>query len=341
MLKACIIGTGRIASSLEKDPLRPAGCTHAGAYQLRPDIKLAAGADTDKNALQAFGADWAIPTDRLDDSYAEMLRRERPDIVSVCAYAPQRREMALAALAAGAKGLWLEKAVGCSLADGLAIQQAATAAGAAVVVDYPRRARAHYRKVKQLIDEQTYGRLQTVTCHMTHQLVHTGTHAYDVLRYWCGEALSARAQLEHPLSDSGEIQDQGGDGEIRFANGATAFISARRKRYYIFQFDLVFENARILLGNDIAQVYLPAPSQLYTGFKELFPQTSYDWGHGHPRDMAAELVHCLRSGEEPLFSLPNAIESLRIALALFESHRQGGTPIDPHSVSPTLQVQSV
>jgi len=340
MLKSCIIGTGRIASSLEKDPLRYQGCTHAGTYALNPQVKLTAGADTSADALSSFGQDWDIGASHLYGDYRKMLAQEHPDIVSVCAYAPQRLEMSLAALEAGAKGLWLEKALGCSIAEGEAIKSALTKHEATAVVDYPRRARAPFRKIKQLIEEKTYGRLQSVTCHMTHQLIHTGTHAYDVLRYWCGEAVGISGKLEHDTKLGETIQDQGGQATIQFDSGTVAFVSAYRKKYYIFQFDLIFENARILIGNDIAKVYLPANSKLYTGFKELFEQESYDWGQNYHRDMIAELIHSMDTKTEPLYSVNNAIESLRIALAIFASHQHDGQLVTPSEIDPELRIEN-
>lgn len=340
MFNACIIGTGRIASTLEKDPLRPQGSSHAGLYSLQADMQVIAAADISDNALQEFGTDWSISKEHLYSDYTQMLANEPVDIASICAYAPQRLEMATAALDAGAKGLWLEKALGCTIDEAEQIRDAVNAAGATAVVDYPRRARAHYRKIKQIIDENTFGRLQSITCHMTHQLIHTGTHAYDVLRYWCGEAITVRGHLENTPKDPTNVTDQGGRAEIEMSSGTTVYVSAYRKKYYIFQFDLIFDNARILIGNDIAKVYRPETSKLYTGFKELFEQDAFDWGPGHPRDMLSELAHSMKTGEPTLFSIENAIESLRIALAIFHSSSQNGKPISPNEVDSNLRVEN-
>ncbi|EDY84030.1 Oxidoreductase family, NAD-binding Rossmann fold protein [Verrucomicrobiia bacterium DG1235] len=340
MLRGCIIGVGRIGSTLEKDPLRPPGSSHAGTYNLSREVALVAGADSKADALAEFGSSWAIPAESLYPDYQDMLDRERPDIVSICAYAPQRLEMALAALESGAKGLWLEKALGCSLREADQIEQALQRHKAAGVVDYPRRGRKHYRKVKQLIDDGTFGRLQSVTCHMTHQLIHTGTHAFDVLRYWCGDALEVRGTLESGSANGHPISDQGGSAEMLMSSGTRAFVSAYRKKYYIFQFDLIFDEARILLGNDIATVYQPATSKLYTGFKELFPVPNFDWGSDYPRDLLAELVHAMKTGDQPLFSVRDATETLRIALSIFESARRGGVIVNPAEIDPELRIEN-
>ena len=184
--RAGIIGLGRVASLMEKDPLRGSPCTHAGSYHLHPDCGITAGSDINQDRLATFADDWNLPTDHLYDDYHTMLAREKLDLVSICAYAPDRLAMCQAALESGAKGLWIEKALGCSLWEANRIQSLVREHGAKAVVDYPRRARAPYRAIKRAIDSNGFGRLQTVTCHMTHQLLHTGTHAYDVLRYWCG-----------------------------------------------------------------------------------------------------------------------------------------------------------
>lgn len=341
MFKACIIGTGRIASTLEKDPLRPRGCTHAGAYAANDSVLLVAGADSSPEKLAEFGEDWLIDRDHLYSDYRHMLANSRYDIASICAYAPQRLEMAKAALESGVKGLWLEKALGCSIAEGETIRSLLDQHEAIAVVDYPRRARPPYRKIKTLIEEGIFGRLQSVTCHMTHQLIHTGTHAFDVLRYWCGEALSVSGKLETRPENHSAIKDQGGQATIQFSNGTVAFVSALRKKYYIFQFDLIFEDARILIGNDIEKVYLPNQSKLYSGFRELFEQPTFDWGSGYPRDMLPELLHSVNTGAQPLYSVENAIEALRIALAIFDSDRQSGQALNPQEVDPQLVIESV
>lgn len=336
--RACIIGTGRIGSLLNRDPLRPGDYTHAGAYIRCPDYQLRAGADINSEHLQAFADDFKIPAERLYSDYQDMLEKERPDIVSVCAYAPDRLAMSRAALEAGAKGLWLEKSLGCSLGDAAAIQALLEKHNAVGIVDYPRRGRPHFRKIKELIEQKTFGRLQSVTCHMTHQLIHTGTHAFDVIRYWCGEATSVTGQLENPIEPGNTIVDQGGSGQIQTSSGTQVFVSAYRKNYYIFQFDLIFDQARILIGNDIAKVYQPAPSKLYSGFTELFETPDFDWSASPARPMLPELAHCIRTGETPLYSVENAIESLRIALAIFDSAKQGGIAIDPQNVDPSFHI---
>jgi predicted dehydrogenase len=275
----------------------------------------------------------------VDTDFRKMLDRSTLDLVSICAYAPDRLEMCEVALRAGAKGLWIEKTLGCSLAEAIRIGELARESGAKAVVDYPRRARAPFRVVKRAIENDTLGKLQSVTCHMTHQLLHTGTHAFDILRYWCGEVTSVMGRLEYGF-EGNEIQDQGGVAQMEFESGTTAFVSAKKKKYYIFQFDLLFENGRILLGNDIQKVYLPDQSKLYSGFKELFESDGFSWKDPHRENLLQDLIDSIERDTEPLCSIENAIEALRIGLAIFYSHRENARWVTPDEVPTDFRISN-
>lgn len=343
--RAAIIGTGRIASLLEKDPLRSKPHTHASWYHHHPAVELVAGADLEEERLEAFGKDWKIDAKHLYEDFREMLKAETPDIVSVCAYAPQRKEMVLAALEHGAKALWLEKAIGCSIAEADAIADAILAAGAKAIVDYPRRSASIYRGVKAIIDEERFGRLLSIQVSMNGQLIHTGTHAFDVLHYWCGAVSHVTGWVDDNSIEEGEVTDGAGHGHILYENGVHVSVAAGRRAYYIFQFDLQFEEARIQIGNDVLQVLRPGPSQLYSGFEELFEdkeatQALLDTQCGQP--LLYDLVESMQEPDrQPAYSIGNAVEALRVSLALFQSSEWGHQAIGLEEVDPELRVDSV
>jgi predicted dehydrogenase len=339
--RAAIIGTGRIASLLERDPLRGKPHTHAGWYRSHPQIELVAGADIDPGRLQAFGKDWDIADTRLFPDYRDMLSRMKPDLVSICAYAPQRLEMVTAAIEAGVRGLWIEKAIACSLLEARALQELVSRSDVRAIVDHPRRAASNYRAVRRIIVDHTLGDLLTVTCMMSGDLIHTGTHAYDMLDYWCGDMTGAIGALEEPIPAGGPIRDCGGNGHLFFDSGIQAFIEGRSREYYIFQFDLAFTRGRIMIGNDVQKVLLPGPSGRYTGFVELFDAPGFDLSDPYPWPMVHDLIHSLETGAEPVMSLANALKAFRMGLALFQSHREGHRLIHPQDLDETLRIESV
>jgi Oxidoreductase family, NAD-binding Rossmann fold len=159
-------------------------------------VTLVAGADIDPERLADFGADWNIASDHLYADYRELLDRERPDLVSICAYATERVEMARAAIEAGARGLWLEKAVACSMAEASALRELADRAGVAIVVNHMRRADPAWRRVAEIVASGELGRLESVHAIFSGHFLHTGTHAWDALDEWCGPWASVQCWAE-------------------------------------------------------------------------------------------------------------------------------------------------
>jgi predicted dehydrogenase len=339
--RAAIIGTGRIASLLEKDPLRTKPHSHAGCYKQHPEIELVGGADIDKQRLADFGKDWGIPDNHLFTDYREMLDRLRPDLVSICAFAPQRLEMIQAAIKAGARGLWIEKAIVCSLAEAEVLERLLREPGVKAIVDHPRRAQSQYRAVKRIIDEHVLGDLLAVISMMSGNLIHTGTHAYDMLQFWCGDMQCAAGWLEKQVPLAGPIEDCGGNGHIIFGNGVHAFIIGSTRDYYTFQFDLAFTRGRIQIGNDICKVLQPGPSKFYSGFEELFEDPDFELNDPYPYPMVYDLIHAMETDGEPVMSVANAIAAFKTGLALFQSHREGHRFIIPAKLDPSLRIESV
>jgi predicted dehydrogenase len=345
-LRAAIIGTGRIGSALERDPLRTKPHTHAGWYVSHPHILLSGGADTNPDRLRAFGEDWGLPDDRLFAAYPDLLAAVAPDLVSVCAYAPDRVEMALAALAAGARGLWLEKAVATSLASARVLRDAAAAAGASVVVNHPRSQDPHYRAVRRLIEEGTLGRLESIHVLFNGRLIHTGTHAWEVLESWCGPWAEVRtwpdvpAEHAEPAADASGATDIGGRVHIRFENGVDAFVSGGRKSYFVFRFDLIFARGRVLLGNDVNRVFVTGPSPRYSGFIELAEASWRLDGPGGP-PLVAVLVDAVRRGVSDLTSLDSAIGALALGIAAVQAGATPGVAVTAGTLDPAFVVDSV
>lgn len=358
-LRAAIVGTGRIGSSLERDPLRPRPHTHAGWYASHPDVELAAGADVDAEARTAFARDWFLAGHVYAD-YREMLIRERPDLVSICAYAPERLEMARAAVEAGARGLWLEKAVGCSVEEGERLLRLAGDARVAVVVNHPRRQDGQYRQVRRVIDEGGLGRLESVHAIFSGNLIHTGTHAWEVLEGWCGAWAEVRCWPEATAADeapgpgpatgwaarpaaggtSATRHDIGGTASIRFANGTQAFVSALHKGYFIFQFDAIFSRGRIRLGNEVAAIHGTTASRRYEGFVELEDEGRALEGEGGP-PFVDVLVRSVRSGTADTADLEAAVRALELGVAVVQAAGVPGEAVTPATLDASLYVRSV
>lgn len=366
-LRAAIIGTGRIASLLERDPLRPRPHTHAGWYVADPRTALVAGCDTDAERLASFGEDWALDASHRYDDHRAMLDQERPDLVSVCAYAADRVAMCRDAIAAGARGLWIEKAVACSVDEADALVHALDAAGVAAVVDHPRRLEPRYRAVAASLEAGTLGRLESVHVLFSGHVVHTGTHAWDLLLAWCGPWTHVQASLDTPAHEAaavagdaherdeadaaryatalagGGVVDRGGRARIVFATGVEAFVTGGAKGYFVFQCDLVCARGRIRIGNDVWEVLAPADSPRYSGYRELTPVDALAVLPPAPAGSSSvldALLHAVgRSGGADL-SVRAAADALALGIAIMQAGLTGCT-VTPATLDRTLRVESI
>src|SRR5207302_10466343 len=82
---------------------------HAGAFRTTPGFDLVAAANRGEAKLRAFGERWGVRA--LYTDARQLLREERPDIVSVCTQSPEKAELAIAAAEAGVKAIIVEQAL--------------------------------------------------------------------------------------------------------------------------------------------------------------------------------------------------------------------------------------
>lgn len=348
-----LIGLGRVAWLLENDRLRQHPCSHLGAWLDRGDIQLVAGCDLSVRRNQWFRDRY--PEARLYRTYADMLAQERLDVLSICAYAPERMAMTLEACQQGVRGIWCEKAMSCSLAEAEAMEQALAASGTQMIVSFMRRWEPRYLKVRALLEEGAIGELESINVHFASNLLHTGTHAFDVIRLWCGEIEWVQAWLEFKELTGAEraslqsgyrfqkspLQDIGGFALLRTCSGVMVSIHAHEKSYFRFEFELLGRSGMIRIGNAQAELWQLAQSPRFTGFTELarmpFPEVE-------PVNMwnaaCNNLVQAMRGIESPACGATDGRQALAIGLAMHWSHHQGHRPVRLDEVPRDLRVSS-
>lgn len=149
--KVAVVGCGRIAWTLESDPLRYKPCTHLGALQYwrrRRGISIAALCDPEiKNARAAAvfaGAKDAL----LTSNYWDVIRT-KPDVLVIAASTAAHFEILTAALSAGIRRIVIEKPVTFSLAEAKKLQKQIVHSRSFVMPNYERRYHPKYLKLKE------------------------------------------------------------------------------------------------------------------------------------------------------------------------------------------------
>jgi predicted dehydrogenase len=344
-----LIGLGRVAWLLEQDPLRGKPCSHMGAWMGHPRIELVAGCDTDPERRAAFAA--AYPQARLYRSYEKMLARERLDLLSVAAYADQRCDMVLAAARCGVRGIWCEKAMASSLKEARKMKRALRAHDSQMILSYMRRWDARYQRVRQLLQEGAIGQLESINIQFPGNMLHTGTHAFDLVRMMAGEVQSVQAWLDdrvvkvrqsgYRFGKRARFKDFGGFALLRMKSGARVTVQGFSKDYFRFEFELLGSRGMIRIGNSQTELWQVAPSGRFTGFSELdrvaFPDCSGPNAWFAARD---NLLAAIEQRQQVACGVRDGARSLAIALAMHVSHQQGHRPVRPKDVPLHYQIAS-
>jgi predicted dehydrogenase len=222
------------------------GRTHLAAYAQSPHVDRIALCDLDRSRLDPHKAQY----DRVKAVYtdlAEMLRAERPDLVSVTTPDHLHRPHAEQCLAAGCHVL-LTKPIATNLEDGRAIVRAADAAarrGRKLMMAHERRFRPFFIRIKELLDSGELGEIIHVRSDSIQDkrrqferapwyaspeagrsaLVGSGIHQVDVLRYLVGKPVLGAFGYGNRLGSMKFPADKTTAALFRFEGGAVAQVT--------------------------------------------------------------------------------------------------------------------
>jgi predicted dehydrogenase len=333
-VRAAIVGLGRMGSTYDDESgpysrWQPPHA-HAACYRAVQDIELVAGADPYPEQRAAFGERWGLASAHIYDDYHAMLTRERPEIVSVCTSAKPRARIVRDIVAAdtGVRALWVEKPLAISLAEADEMIAACRAAGVILAVGASRRWDATFNRITELIAAGAIGDILQVNGFGGCMLSHNGSHLLTLV---CDLAGSDCAWVSgHVESDEAAASDDDfrGNAYLQFQNGAQGFVRALPCGAAEWEFDVIGTTGRLRALSDGEEVEFwqlaPAtlPGRRQEPVRRPFPRA----GTIAPANLRTvqDLLTCLRSGQEPRCNGEAARHALEIAIAIRESHRQGG-----------------
>ncbi len=206
--RAAVIGCGKMARG------------HAQAFVNSERVDLVAGADVSEHARVAFQHEFGIPTMYSDP--AEMLRVEKPDLVSVCTWPPLHADLTELAFGSGARGVWCEKPMSVHLSEADRMVAAGKAAGGVLVINHQRRYVDPFNQARDLIAEGAIGELVQITGICAGDALTDGTHLIDMTRY---------LNRDDPISAVFGGIDMSPRGDVNPDGMGTIEFNETRKRY--------------------------------------------------------------------------------------------------------------
>ena len=283
--------------------------TYAGAFAAHPQTELVAGCESDQERLAAFGERFGVTG--LYTDYAELLQKERLDIVVVSTRTDIRPEVTCRAVEQGAQGVMTEKPMAHTLAEADRMVDECAAAGVplvcgAISVNHPAFGRA-----KQLIEEGSLGRVLSVETDSV-------LARHNAWIYLAGSAAEWVVSIASDEASVRERREFKGAGFIRLRSGVPLLVrpGAPFVRITGERGELTFDWRRFRLWQDVegpegtARVELPFPD----------PQLLGQWSPLYGID---DLIRCMEQGGEPRVSGRRVRDAMEIEIAMRESHRQG------------------
>ncbi|MHB0878473.1 MAG: Gfo/Idh/MocA family protein [Anaerolineae bacterium] len=341
--RAAIIGLGRISSTIDDEvqgePSVLLPYSHMACYRDVPDVEVVAGADPYEEQRRAFGDRWGV--ERLYADYREMLQREKPDIVSVATSAKPRPAIVAACAEAGVRAIWAEKPMATSLAEADAMVAVCREHGAKLAVNCSRHWDAYWNATRNLIDAGEIGQVLQVNGYGEANISHNGSHLLDLVRYLAGGEVGwVFGEMESDEKAASD-DDLMGNGYLAFDNGVRGLARMWPCGAASWEFEVIGERGRIrsLSNGQAFQWWQSQPagrrSQLVA---RLFPRPQRLQSPGVRAVL--DLVHCLDSGSEPRCSGVDGRAVLEIAIAMRQSHREGGGRIDLPIADRSLSIRS-
>jgi predicted dehydrogenase len=326
---AALIGCGKIGSAFADDPLmRGDVFAHAEAYHVCPDTSLIAIADSSPPALNRCGDRWGI-TARFG-SASDLLASTKPDIVSVATPTPTHFTVLMEILGSDnpPRAILCEKPIASDLADAEKAVAAARERGVILVMMHMRRYANNMRNLRRFLRDGGIGEVRGVSGWCIKGTVHNGTHWFDLLRYLLDVEVEQVSGL-NILDESGD--DPTLDVAMLLDNGMLATMrAAEHANFTICEMDIMGSKGRAQVVDSSYRVDISAavPSPRYSGYVELAPLQQEMGDRRNVMLHAVEdVVRCLDTGEKPVSTGEDGVETLRIALAAHESARQHGVSI--------------
>ena len=335
ILRAGVIGLGRMGSTFDDEivhEVRRGGVVflpycHAPSYAQSPYTRLVAGADPHEGQRQAFAQRWELDAAHVYADYRQMLEAENLDIVSVCTTARYRADIVVHCARSGIKAIWAEKPIALSLAEADVMVQACHDEGVVLAINCARRWHPLFAEARKLISQGELGEILHVTGYGQCGLSHNGSHLIDTLRFLADGNVSwvfGEIAADATMPADGDLQ---GNGYLAFDNGVRGFLRGTPSGAAEWDFEVIGTEGRIRssahgLDFELYRMIKGGVRDRGLPVKSPYPWPTHLRGMGEA--IIEDLVHCIATGASPRCDGEDGRQALEVAMALHESHAQGG-----------------
>jgi predicted dehydrogenase len=237
--RAVVIGCGRIGSSFSSELREPGVHSHCQAYVEHPRTRLAGVCDISPERAAEAGRLWRAES---GTDAVTLCARLQPEIVSVCTPDPTHHGLTAALLQEAApRALLIEKPLALRRHEAESLLARAREKQCLVAVHYSRRFSPAFRAIASELREGRHGRPLLGRFVYGKGLLHNGSHAIDLMRFWLGEPVRVAGgpAAWGPEGDPSESAD------MWFGDGCRVRLEAFDERVAtLFELDFLTEHSR-------------------------------------------------------------------------------------------------
>ncbi|WP_096438582.1 Gfo/Idh/MocA family protein [Alteribacter populi] len=336
-----IIGTGSISQF------------HLDAYEANQNVKITAICDQNKkranDIAQKYGAEYVF------ENYEDMLQLKELDAISICTWNNSHAKLSIASLKAG-KHVLVEKPLCITVEEAEEIQHIAKETDRVVQVGVVRRFDPNTQMVKSFVDGEMFGDFYYAKASSLRRagnpggwfadkeksgggpLIDIGVHVIDLCWYLMGKPkpvsisantyyeLGNRSNVKHvPFYKAADYDPTKNNVEdmansiIRFENGASLMLDVS------FTLHATKDETAVKLYGTKGGIELAPELKIITEQHDtmlnILPQTvspKLDVKKAFTNEIN-HFIECCQSGEEPISSLDDGVQMMRILNGIYES----------------------
>jgi predicted dehydrogenase len=156
----------------------PRGDSHMSAMRESGAVDPVAACDLNEPRLLALGQKYEIPG--LYRDLAEMIDREKPDLVDVVTPPADRVAVVEAVLAAGARNVLIEKPIALRPSESRRLLELSREYGCFIAVNTQYQWMPHWKRFWHLVEGRQLGRVHTIRCGTRTNILEQGPHVLDL-----------------------------------------------------------------------------------------------------------------------------------------------------------------
>jgi predicted dehydrogenase len=262
--------------------------------------------------------------------YREMIEREKPDIVSITTPGTHHCEAVLFAAEHGAKAIYCEKPLCCSLDEADQMVSAVESRGIKFNTGTLRRWAVQYEVLRDMIVRGELGELQAVMSYAVGGMLHSASHFFDLMLYLSGDPALDWAQgtvLSSGFDPEATRWDDDlcGVGQLRFGNGVMCHLLST-SMWAMFAV-IGSEGMVNVFNNGVDFEFRRRKDVTAAGIEyQLAPYPQYTRTSPTVR-LIQDLLQALDTDGETRQGVRRAVNTTEITFGLIESHRQGGARV--------------